>query len=49
MTRLKSKLQWIWDWHFKSMEPSGYFLYMEAKYGQVWLDHVDRKYQRRFE
>lgn len=48
MLKIKKTLQWIWDWYLISMEPSKYFHYMEAKYGQVWYDHVNRNFERRF-
>jgi hypothetical protein len=49
MIRFKRKLLWLWDRHLIIfMTPEEHFIFMELKYGQEWLDFVDRDHERRF-
>lgn len=48
MTKFKRRIMWMWDYYFRSMNPSDHFRYMESKYGQQWIDFVDRSYEEKF-
>jgi hypothetical protein len=48
MTKFKRRIMWMWDYYIRSMNPSDHFRYMESKYGQQWIDFVDRSYEEKF-